>query len=73
MMEKYYDALEKRLDKEMQERKEQIKEQGVDYAIECAYELTVKQEIIDCLKFDVPMTKDKIKALLSRQDILAET
>ena len=44
------DELLKKLELELKDYKSYVKEQGVDYAIEKAYELTVKQEIIDCIK-----------------------
>ena len=49
-----------------------MKEKGVDYAIDRAYELTTKQEIIDSIQFDHSLSKTEIKALLSRDNVLDE-
>ena len=48
----YSDKLLQKLEEELKEFKSYIKEQGVDFAIDKAYELTVKQEIIDVLIYD---------------------
>ena len=49
-----------------------MKENGVDYAIDRAYELTTKQEIIDSIQFDHSLSKTEIKALLSKENVLDE-
>ena len=46
------DKLYKKLEDELKEFKAEMKEKGVDYAIDRAYELTTKQEIIDSIQFD---------------------
>lgn len=61
-----------KLGQEMKEFKIQIKNEGVDFAIDRAYELTAKQEIIDYLEFDIDMTKTQIKSLIEREKILDE-
>lgn len=68
MEEKLYEKLEN----ELKDFKEQIREKGVDYAIDRAYELTTKQEIIDSIQFDHELSKTEIKALLSRENVLDE-
>ena len=64
--------LYKKLENELKDFKVLIREKGVDYAIDRAYELTVKQEIIDSIKFDSILSKTEIKALLSRENLLNE-
>ena len=68
MEEKLYQKLEN----ELKDFKTKMKENGVDYAIDRAYELTTKQEIIDSIQFDHSLSKTEIKALLSRENILDE-
>ena len=57
---------------ELKEFKAEMKEKGVDYAIDRAYELTTKQEIIDSIQFDHSLSKTEIKALVSRENVLDE-
>ena len=66
------DKLYKKLENELKDFKIKMKENGVDYAIDRAYELTTKQEIIDSIEFDHDLSKTQIKALLSRENILDE-
>ena len=66
------DKLYKKLENELKDFKTKMKENGVDYAIDRAYELTTKQEIIDSIEFDHDLSKTQIKALLSRENILDE-
>lgn len=66
------DKLYKKLREELKQLIEDIKERGVDYAIDRAYELITKQEIIDSIKFDHVLSKTQIKALLSRDNVLEE-
>ena len=66
------EKLFKKLEQEMKEYKEYIKERGVEFAIDRAYELTSKQEIIDSLRHDNSLSKVQIKALLSRENVLDE-
>lgn len=68
MKEKLY----KKLEQELKDFKEMIKEKDIDYAIDKAYELTSKQEIIHSLQFDSSLSKTQIKALLAREDVLDE-
>ena len=66
------DKLELKLQKELDEFKEEVKEQGADYAIDRAYEIVAKQEIIDSIIYDHELSKKEIKALLSRGHVLEE-
>ena len=66
------DKLYQKLENELKDFKTKMKETGVDYAIDRAYELTTKQEIIDSIEFDHDLSKTQIKALLSRENILDE-
>ena len=68
MEEKLYQKLYDELNK----FKVRMKENGVDYAIDRAYELTTKQEIIDSIQFDHSLSKTEIKALLSKENVLDE-
>ena len=68
MEEKLYQKLEN----ELKEYKQLVKEKGVDCAIDSAYEITAKQEIIDCIQYDCFLSKTEIKALLSKEDVLDE-
>ena len=66
----YSDKLLQKLEEELKEFKSYIKEQGVDFAIDKAYELTVRQEVIDCLMYDNELSKEQIKALLKFDNVL---
>ena len=66
------EKLYKKLENELENFKTQMKENGVDYAIDRAYELTTKQEIIDSIQFDHSLSKTEIKALLSKENVLDE-
>ena len=66
------EKLFKKLEEEMNDYKDYIKERGVEFAIDRAYELTSKQEIIDSLRYDNSLSKTQIKALLSRDNLLDE-
>ena len=64
--------LYKKLENELKDFKVLIREKGVDYAIDRAYELTSKQEIIDYIQYDIDMSKTDIKALITRENLLDE-
>ena len=66
------EKLFKKLEQEMDNYKDYIKERGVEFAIDRAYELTSKQEIIDTLRYDNSLSKVQIKALLSSDNVLDE-
>lgn len=57
------DLIEK-LNKELEDYKLMLKEKGVDYAIDRAYEITVKQEIIDSIEYDQDLYDIEVKRLL---------
>lgn len=59
------DKLQEKLEQELKKYKQEVKEMGVDVAIDRAYELTVKQEIIDGLLYDNNLSKKEINAILS--------
>lgn len=65
------DKLYERLEKEMKDLKQHFKEKGVDYAIENAYEIIMKQEIMDSIEYDNLLSRTQIKALLSKENILS--
>ena len=64
------DKLLEKLEQELKDYKSYVREQGVDFAIDKAYELTVKQEVIDCLMYDNELSKEQIKALLKFDNVL---
>lgn len=59
-----------KLKQELNDYKSYVKERGVDYAIDKAYELTVRQEVIDCLMYDNELSREQIKALLKFDNVL---
>ncbi len=59
------EKLQEKLEQELKDFKQEVKEMGVDAAIDRAYELTVKQEIIDGLLYDTNLPKKQINAILS--------
>lgn len=61
-----------KLVQEMKDFKSEVREKGVDFAIDKAYELTVKQEIIDVLQYDTELSKVQQKAILSKENVLSE-
>ena len=66
------DKLIQKLEQELKDYKAYVKEQGVDFAIEKAYEITVKQEIIDVLVYDSELSDKQMKALLKTDKLLDE-
>lgn len=70
-MEENYKLL-KKLEQELKDYKEYIRDMGVDFAIDKAYELTVKQEIIDCIAYNSNLSNEQIKALLKCDNVFAE-
>ena len=66
------DKLIEKLEQELKEYKSYVKEKGVDFAIDKAYELTVKQEVIDCIAYDNELSKEQIKALLKCDNVLED-
>ena len=66
----YSDKLLQKLEEELKEFKSYIKEQGVDFAIDKAYELTIKQEIIDSIIYDRTLSEKEIETLLKCDNVL---
>lgn len=66
------DKLYEKLENELKEFKEQVREKGVDFAIDSAYELTVKNELVDSVKYDRFLSKTEIAALFTRKNALNE-
>lgn len=66
------DELLQKLKLELNNYKEYVKEKGVDFAIDKAYELTVKQEIIDSIAYDNSLSKEQRKALLKCNNVLEQ-
>ena len=61
-----------KLEQELNSFKQTIKEKGVDYAIDKAYELTAKQEIIGCFECEFNLSKTQIRALMAKENVLDE-
>lgn len=59
------DKLQEKLEQELKDFKQAVKEKGVDFAVDSAYEIAVKQEIIDGLLYDNNLSKKEINAILS--------
>lgn len=57
--------LQEKLEIELEEFKQEVKKMGADIAVDKAYELTVKQEIIDSLLYDNNLSKKNISAILA--------
>ena len=66
------EELIKKLKAEMEKFKEKIRESGVDYAIDRAYEITVKHEIIDIFEYDKDLSNEEYKVLKSRENLLED-
>ena len=66
------EELLEKLEKELEDYKLSVKEKGVDFAIDRAYEITIKQEIINSIKYDQELFDIEIKRLLTREDLLDE-
>ena len=64
--------LYEKIEDELKKFKLKVQEKGVEYAIEKAYELTAKQEIIDSIKYDHALSNSEIKALMSKENVLDE-
>lgn len=69
-MEDLEEKLQAKLEQELEDYKAKVKERGVDYAIDRAYEITAKQEIIDSLLYDNNLSKTQINALLKEKNVL---
>ena len=66
----YSDKLLQKLEHELKDFKEYVKEHGIDFAIDKAYELTIKQEIIDSIIYDRTLSEEEIEVLLKCNNVL---
>jgi len=66
----YSDKLLQKLEHELKDFKEYVKEHGIDFAIDKAYELTIKQEIIDSIIYDRTLSEKEIEILLKCDNVL---
>lgn len=62
--------LKGKLNKELKEFEDRIRENGVEFAIENAYELIAKREIIDSLEIDQELSPKDEKAMLKTDNVL---
>lgn len=63
------EELVKKLKQEQEEYLNEVREEGVEYALEKAYEITTRQEIIDYLSYANVDLKD-MKALIKTEHII---
>ena len=66
------EVLIKKLNQEIENFKAELKEKGVEFAIDRAYELTSKQEIIDYIQYDIDISKNDMKAFIAKENLLDE-
>ena len=66
------DDLIKKLENEYSEYKEQFMSLSPKEAVDHAYELVVKQEILDCFNYDMSYDKEKLQALLKQDNLLSQ-
>ena len=64
------EKLMNKLEKEMFDFKENLKEKTPEEIMQNAYELTLKQEIIDYYNFDVGYSKEELEALINEPDLV---
>ena len=64
------EKLKEKLKVELQEFENKIRENGVEFAIQKAYELIAKREIIDSLEIDQVLDSKEEKALLQTKNVL---
>lgn len=64
------DKLMKKLENEMLEYKNSLKEKSPEEIIQNAYELTVKQEIIDVYDYDLCFSRKDLRRLIKEPDLL---
>ena len=64
------DELMKKLENEYNEFKEQFMSLSPKEAVDNAYELVVKQEILDSFNYDMSYDKEELQSLLSKYEIL---
>ena len=66
------DDLIKKLENEYNEYKEQFMSLTPKEAVDHAYELVVKQEILDCFNYDMSYDKEELQALLKQDNLLSQ-
>lgn len=66
------DDLIKKLENEYSEYKEQFMSLTPKEAVDHAYELVVKQEILDCFNYDMSYDKEELQALLKQDNLLSQ-
>jgi len=71
-MSKLKDDLIKKLEKEYNEFKENFMNLGSKEAVDGAYELVVKQEILDSFSWDMGYSKEELTALLKEDNLLSQ-
>lgn len=69
---KLKDELMKKLENEYNEFKEQFMGLSPKEAVDNAYELVVKQEILDCFNYDMSYDKEELQALLKQDSLLSQ-
>ena len=69
---KLKDDLMKKLENEYSEYKEQFMSLSPKEAVDNAYELVVKQEILDSFNYDMSYDKEKLQALLKQDNLLSQ-
>ena len=66
------DELMKKLENEYNEYKEQFMSLTPKEAVDNAYELVVKQEILDSFNYDMSYDKEELQALLKQDNLLSQ-
>lgn len=69
---KLKDDLMKKLENEYNECKERFMSLTPKEAVDNAYELVVKQEILDSFNYDMGYDKEELQALLKQDDLLSQ-
>lgn len=69
---KLKDELMKKLEIEYNEFKEQFMSLSPKEAVDNAYELVVKQEILDSFNYDMSYDKEELQALLKQDNLLSQ-
>ena len=69
---KLKDELMKKLENEYNEFKEQFMSLSPKEAVDNAYELVVKQEILDSFNYDMSYDKEELQALLKQDNLLSQ-
>lgn len=69
---KLKDELMKKLENEYSEFKEQFMSLSPKEAVDNAYELVVKQEILDSFNYDMSYDKEKLQVLLKQDNLLSQ-